>query len=138
MKHILLAIKKLSTVYGKKYRRTIFLLLLYAACGVISSIETVVLFCKSSRHFSRIKCRISYVLTLTRYLLTTRKCTGVSLAFAGMVILTWLGVQALEMDERTDSKNTQNGCLASSTVDNTFYQLGWSRKDLRLNTGTVK
>ena len=33
MKHIFLAIKKLSTVYGKKYRRTIFLSLLYAACG---------------------------------------------------------------------------------------------------------
>ena len=46
MKHILLAIKKLSTVYGKKYRRTIFLLLLYAACGVISSIGTVVCFAR--------------------------------------------------------------------------------------------
>ena len=86
MKHILLAIKKLSTVYGKKYRRTIFLLLLYADCGVISSIETVEwlgLFV------------LSPVAILTGFMvefpsfhahqvfITTRKCRGVSLAFTG-------------------------------------------------------
>ena len=39
-KNTFLAINKLSTVYGNKCGRTIFLSLSYEACGVISSMET--------------------------------------------------------------------------------------------------
>jgi len=100
-------------VYGNNCCRTIFSSLSYEACGVIflwkqkSRVIRLVLVCQQSPFFPGLM--IEFLkFHAHQVFITTRKMYGSIPSFCWYAYFIWLGVQALEMDERRGWKN-QNG-----------------------------